>query len=92
MLFKVLKDTVLLFHSDLGTLRVYMLSGPEEKHLLLQTNSSDHGWTLLSDSVASSKPFQVATVGEHCYIKSTHFDECRIAHVNVFSVNYLQWL
>ncbi|CAL8320128.1 unnamed protein product, partial [Arctogadus glacialis] len=50
--------------SDLGTLRVFILSGPEEKQLVLQTNHSGPGWTLLSDSVSSSKPFQVMIEAE----------------------------
>ncbi|CAL8279708.1 unnamed protein product [Lota lota] len=50
--------------SDSGTLCVFILSGPEEKQLVLQTNHSGPGWTMLSDSVASSKPFQVMIEAE----------------------------
>ncbi|XP_072220292.1 MAM and LDL-receptor class A domain-containing protein 1 [Leuresthes tenuis] len=66
-----LKDTsscLTLWHhmdnSASGTLRVFMSSGPSEKDLLFHSNSSGSSWSRFSQSVETSKPFQLLIEAE----------------------------
>ncbi|XP_055359914.1 MAM and LDL-receptor class A domain-containing protein 2 isoform X2 [Betta splendens] len=66
-----LKDTTscltLWYHmdsSDSGTLRVYMRSGPSDEDLMFSSNSSGSTWSRFSQTVVSSKPFQLLIKAE----------------------------
>ncbi|XP_047444387.1 MAM and LDL-receptor class A domain-containing protein 2 isoform X2 [Mugil cephalus] len=50
--------------SDSGTLRVFVSSGPFEKDLIFRSNNSGSIWSSVSQSVETSKPFQLLIEAE----------------------------
>ncbi|TNM98369.1 hypothetical protein fugu_014615 [Takifugu bimaculatus] len=65
-----LRETVcfsLWYHmnsSDSGMLRVYLRSGPSESQLMFHSNSSESNWIRFSQSVTTTRPFQVLIEAE----------------------------
>lgn len=53
------KTIFLLSISDSGTLQVFIHSGPSDEDLMFHSNSSESRWGKFSQSVETSKPFQV---------------------------------
>lgn len=53
------KTIFLLSISNSGTLQVFIRSGPSDEDLMFHSNSSESRWGKFSQSVETSKPFQV---------------------------------
>ncbi|XP_076733127.1 apical endosomal glycoprotein-like [Maylandia zebra] len=51
-------------NSDSGTLQVFIHSGPSDEDLMFHSNSSESRWGKFSQSVETSKPFQLLIEAE----------------------------